>query len=360
MKPLVELMPFRKKNPVGLDIGSGYIKAVQLNDAKDGYELSFLSVLQLDHELIVEGNITDKKRLAAAVRNLLKMAGVKGGDAVVGVSGHSSVIIKKIGVPAMSAEELGTSIRYEAEQYIPFDINDVNIDFEILGPKDDEEGQMEVLLVAAKKNVISDYVEVVELAGLDPIILDTDTFALSNMYEMNYAGEEKKNVALVNVGASKTNINVLYEGRSVFTRDSAVGSNYHTEMIEKEFEISWRDAERLKLGEPVAGVPPGSAQLAVTNASDEIYNEIYRSFEYFRSSVAEESEVAEVILSGGAALIKGFPEMMAEKLGLPVNVADPFGSIKIPDKFDTAFIRKMAPVAAVAVGLALRREGDRQ
>ncbi|MBF0557903.1 MAG: type IV pilus assembly protein PilM [Nitrospirae bacterium] len=359
MKPLKELLNFKKKNPIGLDIGSGYIKAVQLNNAKDGYELSLMSILPLDHDLIVEGNITDKKRLAAAVKEVLKKAGARGGEAVIGVSGHSSVIIKKIAVPAMSAEELGTSIRYEAEQYIPFDINDVNIDFEIIGPKADEEGQMDVLLVAAKKNVISDYAEVIELAGLDALILDVDAFALSNMYELCYAGTDKKNVALVNVGASKTNINVLHEGRPVFTRDSAMGSNYHTETLERELEITWQNAEKLKMGESVAGVSPESVQLAMTSASDEIYTEIYRSFEYFKSSVADETEVSEVILSGGAALIKGFPEMMAEKLGMQVNVADPFNNIKISDKLDPGYVRKMAPIAAVAVGLALRRGGDK-
>jgi type IV pilus assembly protein PilM len=289
----------------------------------------------------------------------LKKAGAKGSDAVISISGHSSVIIKKISMPVMAAEELSISIRNEAEQYIPFDINDVNIDFEIIGPKPDEAGQMDVLLVAAKKNVIADYAEVVEMAGLDTLFLDVDAFALSNMYELNYDVSEKKNVAIVNVGASKTNINVLHEGRPVFTRDSAMGSNYHTEALEREFEISREDAERLKLGQAIAGVSPESAQSAIAIASDEIYTEVYRSFEYFKSSVADE-EVGEVVLSGGAALIKGFAEMMAEKLGMPVNVADPFSKIKIPDKLDPAHIRQIAPIAAVAVGLALRRAGDKQ
>ena len=351
-------MFLKKKNPIGLDIGSSYIKSAQLNDAKEGYELSFMSMLRLDQDLIVDGIITDKNRLAAAIREVLKLAGVRGGDAVIGVSGHSSVIIKKIGMPVMTAEELGASIKSEAEQYIPFDINDVNIDFEILGPKPDEPGQMDVLLVAAKKNVIADYAEAVDMAGLDPLILDVDAFALSNMYELNYDSAGKKNVALVNVGASKTNINVLHDGRLVFTRDSAMGSNYHSEILERDLDISREDAERLKLGRSIAGVSPEKAEIVLAAASDEIYTEIYRSFEYFKSSVADE-EVGEVILSGGAALIKKFPEMMAEKLGMQVELADPFKKIKIPEKLGPAEIRKIAPMAAVAVGLALRRAGDK-
>src|SRR5271157_2904603 len=181
-------MFFKKKKPIGLDIGSGYIKAVQLNDTKEGYELSFMGMLPLAHDIIVEGTITDKKRLTAAIKDVLKGAGARGGSAVIGVSGQSSVIVKKIVIPLMTADEFAISIKYEAEQYIPFDINDVNIDFTILGPRPDEEGQMDVFLVAAKKAVIADYQEVVQSAGLYPLILDVDAFALSNMYELNYNG----------------------------------------------------------------------------------------------------------------------------------------------------------------------------
>ncbi len=351
-------MFLKKRNPIGLDIGSSYIKSAQINDTKEGYELSFINMLRLDQELIVDGIITDKDRLAASIREVLKLSGVKGGDAVIGVSGHSSVIIKKIVMPVMTAEELGVSIKSEAEQYIPFDINDVNIDFEILGDRPDEAGQMDVLLVAAKKKVIADYAEAVDMAGLYPLILDVDAFALSNIYELNYDSAEKKTVALVNVGASKTNINVLRDGRMVFTRDSAMGSNYHTEMLERDLDISRQDAERLKLGQPIAGVSPENAEAALAGASNEIYAEINRSFEYFKSSVADE-EVDEVILSGGAALIKKFPEMMAEKLGVKVELADPFKKIKIPASLGPANIRKMAPMVAVAAGLALRRAGDK-
>src|SRR5208283_755677 len=351
-------MFLKKRNPIGLDIGSSYIKAVQLNNAKEGYELSFISMLRLDRELITDGIITDKKKLAASIREALKPVGVKSGQVVFGVAGHSSVITKKIVMPLMTAEELGVSIKSEAEQYIPFDINDVNIDFEILGPKPDEAGQMDVLLVAAKKNVIAEYAEAVDMAGLAPLILDVDAFALSNMYELNYDSAGKKNIALVNVGAGKTNINVLQDGRLVFTRDSAMGSNYHTEMLQRDLDISLEDAERLKLGQSIAGVSPENAEAALAGASDEIYTEIYRSFEYFRSSVAEE-EVGEVILSGGAALIKKFPELMAEKLGMQVELADPFKNIKIPEKLGPANIGKIAPMAAVALGLALRRAGDK-
>lgn len=349
---------FKKKNPIGLDIGSAYIKAVQINDTKTGYELALFDMIPIQPGIIGDGMIAEKAKLITSIKELLKKAGIKRNDAVVGVSGHSSVIIKKIMLPIMTEEELGASIKYEAEQYVPFDINDVEIDFQILGPRAEEEGQMDVVLVAVKKAVIKDYQDVVAQAGLNPVIVDVDSFALSNMYEINYGIEERKNIALINVGASTTNINILQNGLPVFTRDSAIGSNHHTEALEREFGIHREDAERLKMGRSVEGILPADVQLVINSASEEIYTELYRSFEYFRSSVAEE-DIDKIILSGGAALIKGFPEAMTNRLGIEVEVADPFKNIRIPAKLDATHIKETAPIAAIAVGLALRRVGDR-
>lgn len=349
---------FKKKNPIGLDIGSAYIKAVQINDTKAGYELALFDMIPIQPGVIGDGMIADKARLTNSIKELLKKAGIKRDDAVISVSGHSSVIIKKITIPIMTEEELGASIKYEAEQYVPFDINDVEIDFQILGPKAEEEGQMDIVLIAVKKAVIKDYHDVVAQAGLDPVIVDVDSFALSNMYEINYGIEERKNIALINVGASTTNINILQNGLPVFTRDSAMGSNYHTEALEREFGIHREDAERLKMGRFIEGIQPADVQLVINSASEEIYAELYRSFEYFRSSVGEE-DIDKIILSGGAALIKGFPEAMTDRLSIEVEVADPFKNIKISEKLDAAYIKQTAPIAAIAVGLALRRVGDR-
>lgn len=352
-------MLFKKKNPVGLDIGSSYIKIVQLNDTKAGYELALFDMFPLQYGVISEGAVADKEGLSDTIKELMKKTGVKSGDAVIGISGHSSVIIKKITIPFMTEEELAGSIKYEAEQYVPFDIDDVEIDFQILGMRQEEEGQMDVILVAVKKSTIKDYVEAVERAGLNPVVVDVDSFALSNMYEANYEVAEKATIALVNVGAGTTNITILQDGNPIFTRDSTIGSNYHTEALERALDVSREDAERIKKGQSVEGVSADDAQTAMNSASDEIFAEIYRSFEYFRSSVSEE-DIHKIVLSGGAALIKGFHEVMAERLGAEVVIADPFLNIKIPPKLDIAYIQEVAPIAAVAVGLALRRIGDRE
>jgi len=348
---------FGAKGIIGLDIGSSYLKAVQLKETRSGYELELFDTVPISPELIVEGSIIDAIRLTEALRELVRKARIKAKDAVISISGHSSVIIKRISLPEMSEEELSESIKFEAEQYVPFDIEDVNLDFQILGPKE-EPGQMDVILVAVKKDVINDYVSVVKEAGLNTVIVDVDAFALENMYGINYEIEAGRNVALVNIGASAINMNILKAGVSVFTRDSSIGSNIHTDALQKEFNITYEEAERLKRGELPEKVKPEEATSVMVNASNEIFGEVSRSLDYFKSSTLQ-AEVQEVILSGGCALIKDFPRLLSEKIGIPVMLAQPFKNIMIPKKLDMTFIEETAAIAAVAVGLAIRRPGDR-
>lgn len=350
-------MFFGRRGSIGLDIGSAYLKVVQLKDTKGGYELELFDVLPLPPELIVDGSIIDSLRLVDSLKELVRKAKIKTKDTVISLSGHSSVIIKRVSLPEMSEEELSESIKFEAEQYIPFDIKDVNLDFQILGPKE-EPGQMDVILVAVKKDVINEYLSVVKEAGLNPLIVDVNSFALENIYEVNYEIEPDKNIAIVNIGASTINMNILKGGTSVFTRDSAVGSNLHTEALQREFNLTYENAERLKKGERVENVSPEDAFPVIESASEEIIGEVKRSFEYFRSTTSEE-DFNEVVLSGGCALLRGFPELFAERVGVETKVIEPFKNIKIPKRFDVAYIEEAAPIAAVATGLALRRPGDR-
>src|SRR5512143_1124193 len=348
---------FGRKGIVGLDIGSSYIKAVQLNEPRSGYELELFDTLALPPELIVESSVIDAIRVTESLKELVRQAKIKAKDAVISVSGHSSVIIKRISLPEMSEEDLSESIKFEAEQYVPFDIEDVNLDFQILGPKE-EAGQMDVILVAVKKDVINEYVSVVKEAGLNTIIVDVDAFALENMYGINYEIEAGRNVALVNIGASTMNMNILRGGVSVFTRDSSIGSNMHTDALQKEFNVTHEEAERLKRGEPVEKVKHQDAYALIVESSNDIFGEVSRSLEYFRSSMVH-AEVNEVILSGGCALIRDFTRLLSQKIGIGVRPADPFRNIAISKKFDSSTLEEIAPIAAVAVGLATRRPGDR-
>jgi type IV pilus assembly protein PilM len=345
------------KGTIGLDIGSSFIKVVQLKDIKGGYELELFDMLPLPPEIIVDGSIIDSFRLIDSLKELRRKAKIKTKNAVIGIAGHSSVIIKRISLPEMSEEELSESIKFEAEQYVPFNIEDVNLDFQILGPKD-EPGQMDVILVAVKKDIINEYVSAVREAVLNPVIVDVNPFALENMYEINYEIEPEKNVAIVNIGASTINMNVLKGGISVFTRDSAVGSNLHTEAIQREFNLTYENAERLKRGEPIENVAPEDAFSVIESASEEIIGDVNRSFEFYRSTELHQ-DIHEVILSGGCALIKDFPKLFSDKIGIETKVIEPFKNIKVPKRFNLTYIEEIAPIAAVATGLALRRPGDR-
>ncbi|HZV46866.1 MAG TPA: type IV pilus assembly protein PilM [Thermodesulfovibrionales bacterium] len=345
-------MFFGGKGTIGLDIGSGYLKLVQLKDTKGGYELELFDMLPLPPELIVDGSIIDSLRLVDSLKELARKARIKTKDVTISIAGHSSVIVKRVSLPDMSEDELYESIKFEAEQYIPFDIDDVNLDFQILGPKE-EPGQMDVILVAIKKDIINEYLSVVKEAGFNCQIVDVNSFALENIYEINYEIEPEKNVALVNIGASTMNMNILKGGISVFTRDSAVGSNLHTEVLQREFNLTYEMAERLKRGEPVENVSPQDAFSVMELASEEIIGEVNRSLEYFHE------DIHEIVLSGGCALINDFPNLLAEKIRVETKLMQPFKNIKIAKHFDLSFIEEMAPMAAVAAGLALRRPGDR-
>jgi type IV pilus assembly protein PilM len=345
-------MFFGGKSTIGLDIGSGYLKIVQLKDTKGGYELELFDILPLPPELIVDGSIIDSLRVVDSLKELARKAKVKSKDVVISMAGHSSVIIKRVALPDMSEEELYESIKFEAEQYIPFDIEDVNLDFQILGPKE-EPGQMDVILVAVKRDVINEYLSVVKESGFNCQIVDVNSFALENIYEVNYEIESGKNIALVNIGASTINMNILKGGMSAFTRDSAVGSNLHTEVLQREFNLTYDVAERLKRGETVENISPQDAFSVMELASEEIIGEVNRSLEYFHE------DINEVVLSGGCALVKDFPKLLAEKIGVETKIVQPFKNIKIPKKFDMTYIEEVAPILAVAAGLALRRPADR-
>jgi len=350
-------MFFAKKDIIGLDIGSQQVKIVQLSESKGSYRLERLAVAALQPELIVDGSILDATRVVEIIRELISSSDIKARDVTLSVSGHSSVIIKRVALPQMSEDELEESIRFEAEQYIPFDIEDVNLDFQILGPAE-EDNMMDVLIVAVKKDKINEYVSVVKEAGLNPVIVDVDAFALENMYELNYEVKENENVALVNIGASMININILKGGTSVFTRDSSVGGNLLTEALQKEFTISYANAEKLKQQEALEGISPEDVAVVLNSASEDIITEISRSFDYFRDTTNYEN-INEIIVSGGSTLIEGIVSSLEERSGIPVRVAEPFKNVDVPDMFDKDYVKKVEPLMTVAVGLALRRVGDK-
>jgi type IV pilus assembly protein PilM len=344
----------RKSQIVGLDIGSHTVKLAQIVERGKDLVLAKYAFRELDPEAIVDGAIMDRSQVAGVIAELLQETQLRAKETVIGVSGNS-VIVKRITLPEMGEDELSESIKWEAEQYIPFAIDDVNLDFQILGPSAKEGANtMDVVLVAAKKDKINDYVTLVTEAGLNPVIMDVDAFALENMFEVNYEISPGRVDALVNVGAAVMNINILKDGASVFTRDSSVGGNLYTESLQKEFGIGFAAAENLKKGDDSAGVDLSRAQSLIGSVTEDIIAEAARSIDFFRATTGIEN-VDRVILSGGAALMAGFPERLAERAGVEVELANPFRNISLDPKLDPEAAQNSAPSAAVVVGLALRR-----
>ncbi|MEW6410364.1 MAG: type IV pilus assembly protein PilM [Nitrospirota bacterium] len=344
----------REKQVIGLDIGSNTIKVVQISRGKNGYRLEKVGIASLEPEIIVDGSIIDASRFVDTVRLLLKEQEIKVKDAVISVSGYSSVIIKKITIPEITEEELSESIKWEAEQYIPFPIDEVNLDFEVIGPSATADNQMDVLLVAAKKEKVNDYISAITQAGLNPVVVDVDVFALENMYELNYSIEPGKNVALANIGASTMNINIIRDGMPLITRDSPVGGNQYTEAIQKELGITYEKAESLKKREISMDIDPSVMENIMYTVSGTIATEIIRAMDLINE------EITGLILSGGCSKLFGLPEFLADKTGVPTEIVNPFKSIYAdPKVFRPEYLTDIAPVVALGVGLAIRRVKDR-
>ncbi len=350
----------RAQTVVGLDIGSSAIKLLQLKSTKKGHVLEKFGIKTIDPELIVDGAVMDAGRVIDSLKELLREQGIKAKDAVISVSGHS-VIVKKINVPPMTEDELDESIKWEAEQYIPFDVNDVNLDFHILPTADAADGKdtMTVILAAVKKDRLAEYTSLVTEAGLNPVVVDVDAFTLENVYGDAYGTSGSEVVALVNIGASVMNIHIVKGGNFSFTRDISTGGNRYTETIQRDLNVSYDAAERAKRGEAVDGLNPDALAEVITNMNGELAAEIGRSFDYFRSTSTQET-IDRVLLSGGTAKLSGLAPFLSERLGVPVELMDPFRHIKVnPKTVDPDLIADVGPQASVVVGLATRRAGDR-
>jgi type IV pilus assembly protein PilM len=342
---------------MGLDIGSSSVKAIELRPAGKGYKVAAIGVQPIPPDSIVDGAIIDGGAVADAVRRLFENKHFAAKDVVASLSGNS-VIVKKITLPVMTEQELGDSIYWEAEQYIPFDIQDVNLDYEILSAPG-AQGTMDVLLVAAKKDKIADYTTVITQAGRTPVLVDVDAFALQNAYEVNYGFQPDAVVALLNAGASATNINILNGPQSVFTRDISMGGNAFTEAVQRELGVTFEVAEQLKKGEDIGGATYEEARPVLKAMTDNILLEVEKTFDFFKATAAND-RIDRIVLSGGASRVDGFAEALSARFNTEVIPFDPFRQVSIDaSRLGAASVDDLAPVAAVALGLALRKVGDR-
>ncbi len=343
----------RNKQVVGLDIGSSKIKTVELQPLrKGGFELQSLGIEELSPDCIVDGVIISKLPVSDAISRIFTQQNIRNRRVATSISGHS-VIVKKISLPVLSDEELAESIRWEAEQYIPFDITDVNLDYQVLG-ESATSGSLDVLLVAVKKEKITDHTGVITMAGKSPVIVDVDAFALQNAYELNYEPTARTTVALLDIGASIMTINIISGSDFLFTRDVGVGGHQYTDFIQKEFNLSFSQAEALKQGETVEGVEQAEARHVIESVTEIICLEIQKTFDFFKSTTTVD-HIDKMLVSGGAAHTPGLIESLARKFEIPAEKFDSFKKIHFDSRrFSPAVISDHSADLAVAVGLAMR------
>ncbi len=346
----------KKKEVIGIDIGSSSVKLVQIKGQNGAYHLLNVGIIPLSPEAIVDNTLMDSASIVSAIRNLVASLGIKLKDVACSISGNS-VIIRKITLPAMSSDALEDQIVWEAEQYIPFDINDVNLDFQILSPDSIDPAKMNVLLVASKKDLINDYIAVFNEAGLQLSVVDVASFTIQNTFELNHDVDPDEVMALINIGASVMNINIVKAGITLFTRDVQMGGNLYSEELQKQMGLSGSEAESSKL---LAGESGNSALLTVlAKVNETITQEVRRSLD-FHNSTANDERVSRIFISGGCSKVYNLLETIHEKLGVPVEMINPFAKIKYNEKdFDPEYLEEIGPLMAVSVGLAIRRVGDK-
>lgn len=347
----------KKTHLIGLDIGSRTIKIAEIVDKKTSHIFKNFHTINIEPGIIEEGTIKDPETVSESIRRIYKEAKLKEKNVAISIGGYS-VIVKKINVQNMTEEELQETIHFEAEQYIPFDISDVNLDFQILGESEHNPNQMGVLLVAAKKEMVNEYNNLVQMTGLNAYIIDVDAFALQNIFEFNYAPRDES-IALIDIGASKTSLNILKDNTSVFMRDVSLGCGQINEKITSLVECSLSEAEEIKLGRQSDIISPEDLNGIVSSVVTDWCTEIKRALDFFYSTFPED-QITKIILSGGGANIKEFRELLAVETSSEVEIINPFQNFSMDsDRFDSSYLEQIAPQAAICMGLALRKIGDK-
>lgn len=344
---------FGKKSLVGVDIGSSSVKAVELQGKSGSLQLVSLGYENLQTDSIVDGQIMELNDVSNVINNIFREHQIKTDRIAAGVSGHS-VIVKNIVVPQMSADELEESIEWHAEEHIPFDISDVSLDYQVTGSSPDA---LQVLMAACKRDKIANVKQAIQLSGKQPAIIDVDVFALQNCYEVNYKPQPGQIVALLNIGASTMNINILNGNKSVFTRDVSVGGNQYTSLLQKELDLTREQAEAVKRGMPAPdGKEVNGLEQILETVSDILALEISKTMDFYRATAEDgDGNVHKILISGGGSKLAGLPEYLSKRFEIPVEVLDPFRQIKVDARrFDPDYMREVVPEMAIAVGLALR------
>jgi type IV pilus assembly protein PilM len=348
------------KNLIGVDIGSSAIKVCQLKESRKGYGLIRLGFTPLPPQSIVDGHLMNSQAVIEGLGRVFAEAKIRQREIALSISGQA-VIIRKISVPMMTAAELDEQIQWEAEQHIPFDIKDVHVDYEVLRRRP-EAGQMDLLLVAAKRDEINDYTQIARSAKLKPLVVDIDAFTVQNLFEMSRGIPSEVTFAIINVGASLASINIISRGTSAFTRDIANGGNYITEQIQRQLNVSFDQAEEFKCTSVLAGreAVPAQVSQVIEVVSDSIAGEIQRSLDFFMATSGE-PEMHRIYLTGGSSTLPALPLAISRRARVPVEVLEPMERITVEAKeVNQDLLRRRVGQFSVALGLAMRKDRERR
>lgn len=342
---------------VAFDIGSSSVKMVEAAVDKNGCHLLNAGVHPLPPGAVQNNMVVEGRLVAEAIRKLVQQHGVRSSKVIAAVPGRA-VIIKKIQMPRQEEDELEVNVEFEANKLIPENLVNVNLDYQVLGYLEGG-NQMEVLLVAVKKEIVNSFADVIEDAGLTPAIIDVDYFAMESMYETNYepqaAGEV---IGLINIGARYTSINVLSNGISTFTGDLPVGGAEFTDSLRRALQISEEDAETLKVAGKMNGNKETDPEVLLRPVAESLAEDIQRTLSLY-GAIASEEGIRKIYLTGGGAKVLGLTSVMEERLGVPVQLADPLRNFRVSKNLNREALAEMAPLLGVAVGLAIRRPGDK-
>ncbi len=350
--------PFRRQDGfLVLDIGSSSVKLAEVHHGPSGPRLSALGMSPLPPTVIQSNVIQDETPVVDAIRELVSQTGVQSKQVITAVPGPA-VIVKKVILPAQPGANVETAVFAEASQLVPDSLDNVNLDYQVIDWIESG-NKMEVLVVAVKKEIINSYTSAIRAAGLEPVVCDVDYFALENMFELNYDPPESGGpVALVNIGARYSSINILKEGRSTFTGDVPVGGVEFNDALIRQLGVSPEDADALKRGKAAGGVDAETAEPVIGSVTEFIVEEIQRALSFFWTAATDEP-LGAVVLSGGPARMPGLSSQLKDRLECNVEVADPFRRLTIDGRVDRSLIEQCGPALAVAVGLATRRPGDK-
>jgi len=346
---------------VGLDIGSSTVKAVALRRGRAGWTLVAAGEAPMPEGSMKDGAAAEPEAVSEAVSQVLDTMRMRRARVAAALSGHA-VIVKKLSLPSMSEAELGDAIPWEAEQYIPFDLSEVQLDYQVVSSSAaNAEGKssLDVLLVAAKRDRIDDRAGVISQSGRRPVVIDIEAFALANAYQLNYPERTDPFSALIHVGQSVTIVCLLERGEPIFTRDISIGGQVHLDAVLRELGPSGVDelaAKRILHGQYPHDVSPDQVATVLREASGQLVLEVRKTIDFYRATSPVE-RLSRVVLSGGAWQAVGLVDMLASEFGAPVDVFDPFRRISRPSR--GVGVDTVGPAYAVAVGLAMRQEGDK-